>query len=83
MSTRVITITRTTLADITQWISDFASFELPPTYQEWLRKRTNIKHFVRSLYFRSLYQGMIESFEPALGQALKDISTREIPSTYF
>jgi len=70
-------------ADVTQWISGFVSFELPPTYQEWLRKKTNIKHFMRSLYFRSLYRGVIELFEPALGQTLQEISNRRIPSTYF
>lgn len=70
-------------ADITQWISGFVSFELPPTYQEWLRKRTNIKHFVRSLYFRLLYQGVIELFEPVLSQTLQEISNRRIPPSYF
>ena len=72
-----------TKADITRWISSLVSFELPPTYQEWLRKRTNIKHFMRSLYFRLLYQGAIELFEPVLGQTLKEISDRRIPPTYF
>jgi len=70
-------------AEITGWISDFASFGLPPTYQEWLRKKTNIKNFMRSLYFRSLYRGIIDSLEPALSETLKDISNREIPSIYF
>lgn len=70
-------------ADITQWISGFVSFELPPTYQEWLRKRTNIKHFMRSLYFRLLYQGVIELFEPVLSQTLQEISNRRIPPSYF
>ena len=69
--------------DIEQWISGFASFELPPTWPEWIRKKTNIKHFMRSLYFRSLYLGVLESFEPALGQSLQEMSNREIPSTYF
>jgi len=72
-----------TKADITRWISSLVSFELPPTYQEWLRKRTNIKHFMRSLYFRLLYQGAIELFEPVLGQTLKEISDRRIPPAYF
>jgi len=71
-----------TQADIAEWLSGFASFELPPTWPEWVRKKTNIKHFMRSLYFRSLYRGVIESFEPALSQTLKEISNREIPSTY-
>ena len=72
-----------TKEDITQWISSFASFELPPTIQEWLRKKINIKHFMRSLYFRSLYQGVIELFEPTLSQTLRDINNRKIPFTYF
>lgn len=72
-----------TKADITRWISSLVSFELPPTYQEWLRKRTNIKHFMRSLHFRLLYQGAIELFEPVLGQSLKEISDRRIPPAYF
>jgi hypothetical protein len=72
-----------TKADITRWISSLVSFELPPTYQEWLRKRTNIKHFMRSLYFRLLYQGAIELFEPVLGQTLQEISDRRIPPAYF
>lgn len=72
-----------TKADIAEWISGFTSFELPPTWPEWVRKKTNIKHFMRSLYFRSLYRGVLESFEPALGHALQEISERRIPSTYF
>jgi hypothetical protein len=72
-----------TQADIAEWLSGFASFELPPTWSEWVRKKTNTKHFMRSLYFRSLYRGVIEPFEPALSQTLKEISNREIPSTYF
>ena len=70
-------------ADIAQWISSFASFELTPTLPEWLRRRTNVKHFMRSLYFRSLYQKVIEWFEPALGQTLQEISESKIPSSYF
>lgn len=70
-------------ADINQWISDFGSFELPPSYQEWLRKRINIKHFMRSLYFRLLYQGVIELYEPVLSQTLQEISNRRIPPVYF
>jgi hypothetical protein len=70
-------------ADITPWISSLVSFELPPTYQEWLRKRTNIRHFMRSLYFRLLYQGSIELFEPVLSQTLQEISERRIPPSYF
>ena len=72
-----------TKADITRWISSLVSFELPPTYQEWLRKRTNIKHFMRSLHFRLLYQGVIELFEPVLGETLEEISNRRIPPSYF
>jgi hypothetical protein len=70
-------------AEIIQWLSDFGSFELPPSYQEWLRKRTNIKHFMRSLYFRLLDHGLIESYEPVLGQTLQEISNRRIPPEYF
>jgi hypothetical protein len=72
-----------TEADITPWISSLVSFELPPTYQEWLRKRTNIRHFLRSLYFRLLYQGNIELFEPVLSRTLQEISDRRIPPSYF
>ncbi len=72
-----------TQADIAEWLTGFASFELPPTWPEWVRKKTNIKHFMRSLYFRSLYRGVVELFEPALSQTLEDISNRKIPSTYF
>jgi hypothetical protein len=72
-----------TQADIAEWISSLASFELPPTWPEWVRKKTNIKHFLRSLYFRSRYQGMSEPFEPALGETLQEISERRIPATYF
>lgn len=69
--------------DIAEWISGFASFELPPTWPEWVRKKTNIKHFMRSLYFRSFYGGVLEVVEPVLGQTLQEISERRIPSTYF
>ncbi len=69
--------------EIEQWISSFASFELPPTWPEWVRKKTNVKHFMRSLYFRSLYLGVLDSFEPALWQILQEISNREIPCSYF
>lgn len=69
-------------ADIAQWVSGFASLELPPTDLEWCQKRINIKHFMRSLYFRLLYRGVIELFEPALSQTLQEISNRKIPSTY-
>lgn len=63
-------------AQVTQWISGFASAAWPPTSPEWYRTRTNIKHFLRSLYFRSLYQGVIELVEPVLSQTLKEISSR-------
>ena len=63
-------------ADVTQWISGFASAAWPPTSPEWYRTRTNIKHFLRSLYFRSLYQGVIELTEPALSQTLREIGDR-------
>jgi len=72
-----------TREDLEGWVSDFGSFKLPPTWAEWTRKRTNIKHFLRSLYFRSFYRGVLDSFEPVLGQMLQEISERGIPPTYF
>jgi len=72
-----------TQTEIAEWIASFASFELPPTWPEWVRKKTNIKHFLRSLYFRSRYQEVSESFEPVLGETLQEISERQIPATYF
>lgn len=69
--------------EIAQWIADFATFELPPTYREWFHKRTNLKHFLRSLHFEALYQEMPALFEPTLGETLKEISRRDIPMAYF
>ncbi len=57
-------------AEVTRWIGSFAWFDLPHTYLEWLHRKINIKHFIRSLYFRSLNQGAIESFELAPSQIL-------------
>jgi hypothetical protein len=70
-------------ADIARWISGFASFELPPTWPEWVRKKTNMKHVLRSLYFRARYQDVAEILEPSLSQTLQEISNRRIPATYF
>lgn len=70
-------------SDLSRWVSGFASFALPPTYQEWLRKRTNIKHFLRSLYFRLSYEAGIGLLEPTLSETLQELSSRRIPEAYF
>ena len=61
-------------ADISQWTLAFAAVEAAPTYREWFWRRTNIKRFLRSLYFRSRYEGMADWFEPLLGETLQRIS---------
>ena len=63
-----------TKADAARWVSGFVSAERPSTYEEWVRKGSNIKHFLRSLYFRARYEGVEGWFEPALSQTLREAS---------
>ena len=63
-----------TRESIAAWILDFAALEAVGTYHEWFRRRANVKRFLRSLFFRSQYEGMAEWFEPALGETLQQIS---------
>lgn len=63
-----------TRQSISAWILDFASVAPADTYEEWFRRRANVKRFLRSLYFRARYEGMAEWFEPELGETLRRIS---------
>ncbi len=63
-----------TRESIAAWILDFAALEAVATYHEWFWRRANVKRFLRSLFFRSQYEGMAEWFEPALGETLRLIS---------
>ena len=63
-----------TRESIAAWILDFTTLEAVGTYHEWFWRRANVKRFLRSLFFRSQYEGLAEWFEPALGETLQQIS---------
>jgi hypothetical protein len=61
-------------AELKERLSAIAGDACRATYREWFWRRANVKRFLRSLFFRSQYEGMAEWFEPALGETLQRIS---------
>ncbi len=60
-------------AQVTDWLHAFTLCGKPAAYAGRVR-RWNIKNFLRSLYFQSLYRQQSVEFQPALLAALREVS---------
>jgi len=65
--------------DLARWLAGFVTLEQLPTRREWARRRTNLTHVLRSLYFRARYEDAADRFEPALSETLRDVSLAGYP----